>query len=98
MRSIHTGQRLGNGQRSALFTQRTNRKRATARNQRLVWDTLAALPDEYRQPIVFVHFGGMTYRQVAAHLQLPEATVRRRIRAGMQALSEATERQRFEAP
>lgn len=78
-----------------MISQPSNRNPANARNERLVWDALAALPGEYRQPIVFCHFAGMSYRQVAAHLQLPEDTVKRRILAGMQVLSEATKRQRL---
>ena len=78
-----------------MFSQRTTHQGVSVRKQGLVWETLAALPDEYRQPIVFIHFGGMSYREVAAHLQLPEATVKRRIRVGMLALSEATRRHRY---
>ncbi|MEO6375481.1 MAG: RNA polymerase sigma factor [Acidimicrobiales bacterium] len=55
--------------------------------QRLVWDALAKLPAERRQPIVLAFFGGMSYREVAVYLRLPEGTVKSRIRSGMQALS-----------
>ena len=56
--------------------------------QRLVWQALAELPIINRQPIVLAHFGAMTYREVAAHLELPEGTVKSRIRLGMQLLSQ----------
>jgi RNA polymerase sigma-70 factor, ECF subfamily len=55
--------------------------------QRLVWDALAKLPRNQRQPIVLAFFGGMRYRAIATHLDLPEGTVKSRIRTGMQALA-----------
>ena len=56
--------------------------------QRLVWQALAELPAINRQPIVLAHFAAMTYRQVAAHLELPEGTVKSRIRLGFKLLSQ----------
>lgn len=58
-----------------------------ADEQRLVWDALARLPTEQRQPIVLALYACMSYREIAAHLALSEVTVRERIRTGMQALA-----------
>jgi RNA polymerase sigma-70 factor (ECF subfamily) len=60
---------------------------ATAVEQRVVWEALAKLPTEQRQPIVLAFYGGMSYREVATYLQLPEGTVKGRIRKGMQTLA-----------
>ncbi|MEO5838328.1 MAG: sigma-70 family RNA polymerase sigma factor [Acidimicrobiales bacterium] len=60
--------------------------------QTLVWEALAKLPQRQRQPIVLAFFGGMSYRHVAAHLDLPEGTIKSRIRKGMKTLAELLER------
>jgi RNA polymerase sigma factor (sigma-70 family) len=73
-----------------LVSHASNQRRATTDNQRAVWDALAALPVENRQAIALCLFAGMSYRQVAAHLDLPERIVQRRIRMGMRALAHAT--------
>ena len=44
---------------------------------------LAALIEKEREPIELAFFTGMTYRDVADHLQLPEGTVKSRIRSGL---------------
>jgi RNA polymerase sigma-70 factor, ECF subfamily len=43
---------------------------------------LASLPANEREPIELAYFKGMTYRQVALHLDVPEGTVKSRIRGG----------------
>ena len=45
--------------------------------------TLDLLPAKERDPIELAYFGAMSYRQVAAHLGLPEGTVKSRIRSGL---------------
>ena len=60
---------------------------SAALEQRAMWEALAKLPTEQRHPIVLAFYGGMSYREVATHLQLPEGTVKGRIRKGMQSLA-----------
>lgn len=45
--------------------------------------TLAALTEKEREPIELAFFTGMTYKDVAEHLDLPEGTVKSRIRSGL---------------
>ena len=45
---------------------------------------LASLIEKEREPIELAFFTGMTYVEVAEHLDLPEGTVKARIRAGLQ--------------
>ncbi len=44
---------------------------------------LTALDDKEREPIELAFFTGMTYKDVAEHLDLPEETVKSRIRSGL---------------
>ncbi len=53
-----------------------------------VREAVAALPDRERQVIELAYLGGLTYRDVAARLELPEGTVKSRIRSGLARLSD----------
>jgi RNA polymerase sigma-70 factor (ECF subfamily) len=44
---------------------------------------LQSLSEREREPIELAFFGGMTYRDVASSLELPEGTVKARIRNGL---------------
>lgn len=63
-----------------------------------VWDltladgvrrALGSLSPDERQAIELAYFGGQSYRQVAVALELPEGTVKSRIRSGLQRLRAA---------
>jgi RNA polymerase sigma factor (sigma-70 family) len=49
---------------------------------------LAALPEHERVPIHLAYLGGRTYRQVAEDLDVPEGTIKSRIRSGLRRLSQ----------
>jgi RNA polymerase sigma-70 factor (ECF subfamily) len=44
---------------------------------------VAALPEDERVPIRLAYFGDRTYRQVAEDLNIPEGTIKSRIRTGL---------------
>jgi RNA polymerase sigma-70 factor (ECF subfamily) len=52
------------------------------RSQRLA-DGLACLPDEQRAAVELAYFDGMTYKQVALRLDIPEGTAKSRLRLAM---------------
>jgi len=54
---------------------------------------LAELPPDQREPIEMAYFGGLSYREVAVALDEPEGTIRYRIRAGMQKMRAALQRE-----
>jgi RNA polymerase sigma-70 factor, ECF subfamily len=57
---------------------------------------LRLLPDEQRQAVVLVYFGGLSQSQIAEHLALPLGTVKKRIRLAMGRLRDALEPSRAE--
>ena len=57
------------------------------REQRLwIRQALARLPDDQRQVVELSFFGGLTRREIAARLRLPEGTIHTRARLGLQKL------------
>ena len=52
-----------------------------------VRDALSELDEGVRKAIELAYFGGYTYREVAVLLDVPEGTLKSRIRAGLQHLS-----------
>jgi RNA polymerase sigma-70 factor (ECF subfamily) len=55
--------------------------------ERAVRRAVASLPAPLRSPLELAYFGGLTYRQVGVNLDLPEGTVKSRIRAGLRQLA-----------
>lgn len=51
-------------------------------SERLV-AVMGMLPEGEREAIALAYFGGLSYRQVAEWLALPEGTVKSRIRTGL---------------
>ena len=58
---------------------------------RVVRRAVAELPQQLRTPLELAYFGRLTYRQVAAVLDLPEGTIKARIRSGLQRLGSSCE-------
>lgn len=56
-----------------------------------VTEALASLSSAEREAIVLAYFGGHSYREVAARLDLPEGTVKSRIRLGLAKLADRLE-------
>ena len=61
----------------------------TSEVQRHVRAALDELPEAERRAIVLAYFGGLSYRQVASTLGIPEGTIKSRIRTAMQRLHES---------
>ena len=57
----------------------------------LVKEAMAGLSPAEREAISLAYFGGHTYREVAALLDLPEGTVKSRIRLGLNKLADTLE-------
>jgi RNA polymerase sigma-70 factor (ECF subfamily) len=54
-----------------------------------VREALSELPLKERTPIRLAYFGGRTYRQVADELQIPEGTIKSRIRSGLRHMADS---------
>jgi RNA polymerase sigma-70 factor, ECF subfamily len=70
----------------------------TAEAAELIRKALVSLAESEREPIELAFFAGMTYRDVAKHLELPEGTVKTRIRKGLQQVKVAYESERHAEP
>ena len=54
-------------------------------------EALASIPERERTPILLAMYDGLSYRQIATALRLPEGTVKSRIRTGLRRLRELLE-------
>ncbi|MGI9528202.1 MAG: RNA polymerase sigma factor [Acidimicrobiia bacterium] len=58
----------------------------TSATSSTVRSALMSLPDEQRTPVALAYFDGYSYREVAEVLDVPEGTIKSRIRTGMRRL------------
>jgi RNA polymerase sigma-70 factor (ECF subfamily) len=56
--------------------------------RKAVREAVESLPETYRVPLILAYYGGLTYREVARTLGLPEGTTKSRLRWAMQRLAE----------
>lgn len=63
-----------------------HREVALVEAQEKVHLALARLPDEQKQAIGLAYFGGLSHREVAAEIGIPEGTAKGRIRLGLEHL------------
>ncbi len=61
---------------------------ADAEDERLVWEALAELPENFRLPLALFHNEGQSIAVVAATLELSEDAVKQRLSRGREALRE----------
>ena len=93
-RSIDLLRSRASRHRRELTDARTERKTAREIDSRLLAEeagheiarALALLPASQKLPICLAFYEGMSYTAVARHLQIPEGTVKSRIRAGLRNL------------
>ena len=85
-RSAAERERVDHSKTSSTHTAGTEELAMTAILSDTVRDALLALPKDQRTPIAMAFFGGHSYRDVATALNVPEGTVKSRIRLGMKRL------------
>ena len=79
-------ERVDHSKSSSTHTAGTEELAMTAMVSDTVRDAVLGLPEDQRTPIAMAFFGGNSYRDVAMALDLPEGTVKSRIRLGMKRL------------
>jgi RNA polymerase sigma-70 factor (ECF subfamily) len=79
-------ERVNHSKESSTHTAGTEELAMTAMVSDTVRDAVRGLPEDQRTPIAMAFFGGHSYRDVAVALDLPEGTVKSRIRLGMKRL------------
>ena len=79
-------ERVDHSKSSSTHTAGTEELAMTAMVSDTVRDAVLGLPEDQRTPIAMAFFGGQSYRDVAITLDLPEGTVKSRIRLGMKRL------------
>ena len=79
-------ERLDHEKMASTHTAGTEELAMTAITSNTVRTAMLGLPEDQRTPIAMAFFGGHSYRDVADALNLPEGTVKSRIRLGMKRL------------
>lgn len=88
-------ERVDHSKSSSTHTAGTEELAMTAMVSDTVRDAVLGLPEDQRTPIAMAFFGGQSYRNVATALDLPEGTVKSRIRLGMKRLEFALRSERL---
>lgn len=79
-------ERLDHEKTTSTHTAGTEELAMAAITSNTVRTAVLGLPEEQRTPIAMAFFGGHSYRDVANLLNLPEGTIKSRIRLGMKRL------------
>ena len=79
------------GQRAAMSVTDVEERALQAVTSSSVAHALAELPAEQRTCVVLAYFEGMTFKEVAAALAIPEGTAKSRIRLALAKLADALE-------
>ena len=79
-------ERVDHSKTTSTHTAGTEELAMTAMVSDTVRDAVLGLPEDQRTPIAMAFFGGHSYRDVATVLNVPEGTVKSRIRQGMKRL------------
>lgn len=85
-RAAANRERVDHSKTSSTHTAGTEELAMTAILSDTVRDAMLGLPEDQRTPIAMAFFGGHSYRDVATALNVPEGTVKSRIRLGMKRL------------
>jgi RNA polymerase sigma factor (sigma-70 family) len=68
----------------------------TASVAKQVRSAVEELPEQHRQVIVMAYYNGLTYREVAKVLEIPEGTAKSRLRSGLRRIAETLNDEGFE--
>jgi RNA polymerase sigma-70 factor (ECF subfamily) len=68
----------------------------TASVAKQVRTAVEELPEQHRQVIVLAYYNGLTYREVAKVLDIPEGTAKSRLRSGLRRIAETLNDEGFE--
>jgi RNA polymerase sigma factor (sigma-70 family) len=68
----------------------------TASVAKQVRTAVEELPEQHRQVIVLAYYNGLTYREVAKVLDIPEGTAKSRLRSGLRRIAETLSDEGFE--
>ncbi len=68
----------------------------TASVAKQVRSAVEELPEQHREVIVLAYYNGLTYREVAKVLEIPEGTAKSRLRSGLRRIAETLSAEGFD--